>query len=81
MLGVMKIVVQVKLLPDAVQAPVLEATLHAVNDAADAVSAVAFSRRVFLSFPEPNPQVRPPSRLPAKSGQAPGPDAPHLGLN
>ncbi len=42
----MKIVVQVKLLPDAVQAPVLERTLYAVNEAANWVSAVAFEKGV-----------------------------------
>ncbi|WP_344593710.1 transposase [Actinomadura vinacea] len=38
----MKLVVQVKLLPAAEQAAALAATLHAVNDAASWVSAVAF---------------------------------------
>jgi IS605 OrfB family transposase len=42
----MKIVVQVKLMPDAVQAPVLGATLHTVNDRANRVSEVAFARGV-----------------------------------
>ncbi|MFD7447078.1 RNA-guided endonuclease TnpB family protein, partial [Streptomyces sp. NPDC059909] len=42
MLTLVKIVVQVKLMPDAVQAPALERTLHAVNEAANWVSAVAF---------------------------------------
>jgi hypothetical protein len=42
----MKIVVQVKLMPDAVQAPVLGATLHTVNDRANWVSEVAFARGV-----------------------------------
>ena len=46
----MKIVVQVKLLPDARQAAALEATLRAVNDAANLVSAVAFGRRVFREY-------------------------------
>lgn len=41
-----KIVVQVKLMPDATQAPALERTLHAVNEAANWVSAVAFDRGV-----------------------------------
>ena len=41
-----KIVVQVKLMPDAVQAPVLGATLHTVNDRANWVSQVAFARGV-----------------------------------
>jgi IS605 OrfB family transposase len=50
MLGVVKIVVQVKLLPDAGQAAALEATLWAVNDAANLVSAVAFGRRVFREY-------------------------------
>lgn len=38
----MKVVVQVKLLPDAVQAPALERTLPAVNEAATWVSVVSF---------------------------------------
>ncbi|MER5363296.1 transposase [Streptomyces sp. NPDC002785] len=38
----MKLVVQVRLLPDAAQAPALEATLRAVNKAANRVSSVAF---------------------------------------
>ncbi len=42
----MKIVAQVKLVPDAVQAPALERTLRAVNEAANWVSAVAFERGV-----------------------------------
>ncbi|OUC97514.1 hypothetical protein CA984_10835 [Streptosporangium minutum] len=42
----MKIVVQVKLMPEADQAPALSATLHAVNDAANWVSAVAFAHGV-----------------------------------
>ncbi|WP_116210899.1 RNA-guided endonuclease InsQ/TnpB family protein [Streptomyces olivoreticuli] len=42
----MKLVVQVKLMPDAVQAAALGATLHAVNDRANWVSAVAFERGV-----------------------------------
>jgi putative transposase len=46
----MKIVVQVKLLPDAGEAPALEATLQAVNDAANWVSAVAYERRVFREY-------------------------------
>jgi hypothetical protein len=50
MVGAVKIVVQVKLLPDAGQAPALEATLRAVNDAANLVSAVAFGRRVFREY-------------------------------
>jgi putative transposase len=50
MLGAVKIVVQVKLLPDAGQATALEATLRAVNDAACHVSAVAFGRRVFREY-------------------------------
>ncbi|WP_427921656.1 RNA-guided endonuclease InsQ/TnpB family protein [Streptomyces sp. cg40] len=39
---IVKLVVQVKLTPDAVQAPTLERTLHAVNEAANRVSAVSF---------------------------------------
>jgi putative transposase len=50
MLGVVKIVVQVKLLPDAGQASALEITLRTVNDAACQVSAVAFDRRVFREY-------------------------------
>src|ERR1700685_1264163 len=50
MLGGVKIVVQVKLLPDASAAAALEATLRAVNDAANMVSAVAFDRRVFREY-------------------------------
>ncbi|MGW2559374.1 RNA-guided endonuclease InsQ/TnpB family protein [Streptomyces sp. NPDC001514] len=42
----MKIVVRVKLIPEADQAPALSATLHAVNEAANWVSAVAFERGV-----------------------------------
>ncbi|GAA4496846.1 RNA-guided endonuclease TnpB family protein [Actinoallomurus oryzae] len=42
----MKIVVQVKLMPDAGQALALERTLHTVNDAANWVSAVAFEQGV-----------------------------------
>ena len=42
----MKIVTQVKLMPDAVQAPALLATLRTVNEAANWVSAVAFERGV-----------------------------------
>jgi hypothetical protein len=50
MVCAVKIVVQVKLLPDARQAPALEAALRAVNDAANLVSAVAFGRRVFREY-------------------------------
>jgi putative transposase len=46
-----KIVVQVLLLPDAGQAPALEPTLPAVNEAANLASAVAFERRVFREYP------------------------------
>lgn len=42
----MKIVVRVKLLPDAVQAPAVGATLYAVNDAANWVSVVAYEHGV-----------------------------------
>jgi hypothetical protein len=42
----MKIVVQVKLMPQADQAPARPATLRAVNDAANWVSAVAFGHGV-----------------------------------
>ncbi|TDO46180.1 IS605 OrfB family transposase [Kribbella sp. VKM Ac-2527] len=41
-----KVVVQVKLIPDAAQAPALEATLRTVNDRANWVSGVAFERGV-----------------------------------
>ncbi|MGW0685621.1 transposase, partial [Streptomyces sp. NPDC002754] len=42
----MKLVVQVKLLPTAEQAPALEATLHACNRAATWVAQVAFEQQV-----------------------------------
>ncbi|MET8291861.1 RNA-guided endonuclease TnpB family protein, partial [Streptomyces sp. NPDC005132] len=42
----MKIVTQVKLMPDAVQASALEGTLSTVNDAANWVSEVAFEHGV-----------------------------------
>ncbi|MEU9331346.1 hypothetical protein AB0D91_47970 [Streptomyces canus] len=42
----MKIVTQVKLMPDAVQASVLERTLRTVDDAANCVSEVAFEHVV-----------------------------------
>ncbi|MBB4930215.1 IS605 OrfB family transposase [Lipingzhangella halophila] len=42
----MKIVVQVKLVPDAVQASALESTLRTVNEAANWVSGVAFEQGV-----------------------------------
>jgi hypothetical protein len=45
-----KVVVQVRLLPDAEQASALEATLRAVNEAACWVSAVAFDHRVFREY-------------------------------
>lgn len=45
-----KLVVQVKLLPTPEQAVALEATLHAVNTAADLVSAVAFDQRCFRNY-------------------------------
>ncbi|WP_244453045.1 hypothetical protein [Streptomyces malaysiensis] len=38
----MKLVTQVKLVPDAVQAPAFERTLPAINEAANWVSAVSF---------------------------------------
>jgi hypothetical protein len=44
-----KIVVQVRLLPDAGQAAALASVLRAVNDAANLVSAVAFDRRCSAS--------------------------------
>jgi putative transposase len=40
----MKLVVQVKLTPDAAQAPAIESTLHAANEAATWVSDVSFER-------------------------------------
>ncbi|MGW6937046.1 RNA-guided endonuclease InsQ/TnpB family protein [Lentzea sp. NPDC054927] len=46
----MKLVVQVKLLPTAEQAAALRSTLHACNDAADAVSRVAFETGVFREY-------------------------------
>lgn len=45
-----KLVVQVKLLPTPVQAAALEATLHACNEAATWVSEVAFERGEFTNF-------------------------------
>jgi hypothetical protein len=42
----MKIVVQVKLMPDAVQAPAIGSTLRTANASANWVSAVAFDRGV-----------------------------------
>lgn len=44
MVGCVKITVQVKLIPDAVQAPAVERTLHAANEAANWVSSVSFER-------------------------------------
>ncbi|MEO3803960.1 transposase [Nonomuraea sp. B1E8] len=46
----MKLVVQVKLLPTPQQAAALEATLDAVNRAANLVAALAFQRRCFRNF-------------------------------
>ncbi|MGW7202846.1 RNA-guided endonuclease InsQ/TnpB family protein [Streptomyces sp. NPDC054837] len=46
MFAPVKIVVQVKLVPDAIQASVLESTLRTVNDAANWVSEVAFEHGV-----------------------------------
>ncbi|SDY27833.1 hypothetical protein SAMN05216215_102324 [Saccharopolyspora shandongensis] len=46
MILVVKIVVQVKLVPDATQASALESTLHTVNQAANWVSTVAFEHSV-----------------------------------
>lgn len=45
-----KLVVQVKLLPTPEQAAALEATLHACNVAASWVSEVAFERGEFKNF-------------------------------
>ena len=50
MVVLVKVVVQVRLLPDAEQASALEATLRTVNEAACWVSAVAFERRVFREY-------------------------------
>jgi len=50
MVILVKVVVQVRLLPDAEQASALEATLRMVNEAACWVSAVAFERRVFREY-------------------------------
>ncbi|MET7543606.1 transposase [Streptomyces sp. NPDC005507] len=47
---VVKLVVQVKLLPTPVQAAALEETLHACNEAATWVSSVAFERDVKRNF-------------------------------
>lgn len=41
-----KIVVKIKLMPDAAQAPAIGATLHTVDDRANGVSEVAFARGV-----------------------------------
>ncbi|MFI6800361.1 RNA-guided endonuclease InsQ/TnpB family protein [Streptosporangium canum] len=46
----MRLVVQVKLLPTPEQAEALEATLNAVNRAADLVSRMAFERRCFRNY-------------------------------
>jgi putative transposase len=46
----MKLVAQVKLVPDAEQAAALAATLELANRAANLVSRVAFHRRVFRSY-------------------------------
>ena len=46
----MKLAVQVKLLPSADQAGALQATLHAVNAAANQVSQVAYEKKVFRNF-------------------------------
>lgn len=46
----MKLVVQVRLLPTSEQAAALEATLRAVNEAADFVSRIAFTQRCFRSY-------------------------------
>ncbi|MBF8191086.1 transposase [Nonomuraea sp. K274] len=50
MCSIVKLVVQVKLLPTPEQAAALEATLHAVNTAADLVSAVAFDQQCFRNY-------------------------------
>ncbi len=48
---VVKLSVQVKLLPTPVQAAALEATLHACNQAATWVSQVAFEKDIKRNFP------------------------------
>jgi putative transposase len=48
---IVKLVVQVRLLPTPEQAAALEATLHACNEAASWVSEVAFARGEFRNFP------------------------------
>ena len=50
MVILVKVVVQVRLLPDAEQASALEATLRTVNEAACWVSAEAFDHRVFREY-------------------------------
>ena len=50
MILLVKVVVQVRLLPDAEQASALEATLRTVNEAACWVSAVALDHRVFREY-------------------------------
>lgn len=46
MVGCVKIVVQVKLTPDAVQEPAVERTLQAANEAAAWVSSASFDRKL-----------------------------------
>ncbi|MFF7190262.1 hypothetical protein ACFZAR_34680 [Streptomyces sp. NPDC008222] len=46
----MRIVVQVKLLPSAEQAPRLLATLRTCNEGVDRASRIAFERREFCKF-------------------------------
>ncbi len=48
--AVVKLTVQVKLLPTPVQAAALEATLHACNEAATWVSQVAFEKDIKRNF-------------------------------
>jgi hypothetical protein len=77
-----KIVVQVKLMPEADQAPALSATLHAVNDAANWVSAVAFAHGVpreyelrkhtYAELKTRGPGHRPPS-TPSRRSATPTP--------
>src|SRR5690606_20157174 len=48
--SIVKLVVQVKLLPTPEQAAAMEATLHAANRAANLVAKIAFERRCFRNF-------------------------------
>lgn len=50
MCSIVRLVVQVKLLPTSEQAAALEATLHAANRAANLVAALAYRQRCFRNF-------------------------------